>query len=103
MIAVHSEMDPQVRQVSDLLDAKFGEVDCYRYNTVSIRARVRDEQFRGKSQSEREAIIEPILEELPEDVREQLILLLLLPPAGPKSDTERLLNAEFEKPEPSQL
>jgi len=103
MSAANPEMDPDVRQVADLLQARFSEVDCYRHNSVSIRARIRDEQFRGKSLSEREAVIEPVLEQLPAKIRDQLILVLLLPPAGPRSDTEQLLNAEFEKPEPDQF
>jgi hypothetical protein len=103
MIATGSTMDPEVRQVEELLQRHFQNVECYRYNSVSIRARVRDDRFRGKSQSEREAIMDEILEELPEEVRQQLLLLLLLPASGPRSLTEKLLNKEFEHPQPSAL
>jgi len=96
-------MDSEVRQVDELLRRHFTNVECYRYNSVSIRARVRDDQFRGKSQTERESLVEAILDELPEEIRQQLLLLLLLPASGPKSLTEKLLNVEFEHPQPSRL
>ena len=103
MIAKDAATDPEVREVERLLQASFKDVECYRYNSVSIRARVRDDQFQGKSQAERESLIDAVLDQLPEEIRQQLLLLVLLPESGPRSLTEKLLNREFEHPQPSQL
>jgi len=56
------------------------EVDVYRYSPVSVRARVIDPDFRGKSRSERHRTVWPLLYQLDEDNLSELTMLLLLPP-----------------------
>lgn len=73
---------------------------AYRYNPASIRVRVVDESFRGKSRPEREAMVLPLLQKLSEDVRADVTVLLLLAP----DEVERsMMNLEFEEPTPSRL
>jgi hypothetical protein len=102
MIAAQTT-DRDARQVEQLLQSSFDDASCYRYNSVSLRARVRDRKFTGIAQSQREEMVEPILDRLPTDLRDQLLLLLLLPENGPETLSEQLLNQEFENPTPTRL
>ncbi|HEX4132539.1 MAG TPA: hypothetical protein VHZ24_21080 [Pirellulales bacterium] len=70
---------------------------AYQYNSVSIRARVIDETFAGKSMDERDAMVKPLL---PDDVDDNMTVLLLL---SPDEIAESLMNQEFESPRPSRL
>lgn len=56
------------------------EADVYRYSPVSVRARVIDPDFRGKSLSERHRTVWPLLAPLDEDALGELTMLLLLTP-----------------------
>jgi stress-induced morphogen len=73
---------------------------AYRYNSASIRVRVVDEAFRGKSRPERERMVLPVLEQLPEETLSEVMILLLLAPEELDDD---LMNLEFENPSPSRL
>lgn len=100
----------ETRNVEDVIRrAGFGNVDAYRYNSASIRVRVIDEQFEGLSVEERDALIEPILEQLPDQTQADILNLFTFSPseldANQRSNSLRsqLLNAEFENPSPSML
>ena len=50
----------ETKAIEKLLRKHFDRVDAYRYNSASIRIRVIDERFGGKSQSQREQMVHPI-------------------------------------------
>ena len=58
----------ETRRVEEILREEFPNTDAYRYNSASIRVRVIDHRFEGKSTEERDAMVEPILEKLPEAI-----------------------------------
>jgi stress-induced morphogen len=93
------------RQVEDVLRKVFPNTDAYRFNSASIRVRVIDPQFEGKTTEERDAMIEPLLEQLPEPIQRDIMNLLTLSPSETSSSFNRksLVNLEFEDPSRSML
>ena len=90
-----------VKQLEKYVAAHPGaEVDLYRQNSASVRVRVVDPAFRGKSRSERHKVVWPILRELPEEVLGELSMLVLLPPE--EKDTS-LVSLEFDDPRASRI
>ena len=89
-----------IAAIKNALKPKFAEVKAYRYNSASIRVRIIDGRFGGHSRPEREELILPLLEQLPEDVQSDITMLLLL---TPDEMSGSLLNLEFEDPSPSML
>ncbi len=71
------------------------EIDIQRLNSVSIRIRITDPDFKGSDLVERDSQLWRILEKLPEDVLSQISLLLLFTPEERKKS---LANVEFERP-----
>ena len=92
------------REVESALRRAFPRTDAYRYNSASIRVRVVDPRFEGKSAEERDAMVEPLLDQLPERLQADIMNLITIAP-GELSDFNRLslVNLEFEDPSPSQL
>ena len=98
----------ETRMVEELLrGAGFEAVDAYRYNPASIRVRVVDRRFKGKSTAKRDAMVEPHLKKLPERTQGDIISLFTFAPSelqqAEKTPSELLLNVEFENPSPSML
>jgi hypothetical protein len=98
----------ETRQVEDVLrNAGLQRADAYRYNAASIRVRVIDPRFEGLSVEKRDAMVEPHLDQLPEETQRDIISLYTFAPselqATDKFTRERLLNAEFDEPSPSML
>ncbi len=98
----------ETRHVEQVLrDAGFDRVDAYRYNAASIRMRVIDARFEGLATEERDALVEPHLDELPPRTQADIVTLLTFAPSDrepePQTLAQRLLNAEFENPSPSRL
>lgn len=98
----------ETRHVEDVLrQAGFEKVDAYRYNSASIRVRVIDSRFEGCSPEQRDTLIEPHLENLPESTQADIISLFAFAPSDlqqtPKTLRQFLLNTEFEEPSPSML
>ena len=98
----------ETRHVEDVLrGAGFEQVDAYRYNSASIRVRVIDPRFEGLSSEKRDAMVEPILDQLPETTQADIMSLFTFAPSelqqSPKSFREFLLNTEFDDPSPSVL
>jgi stress-induced morphogen len=87
-------------RIESIIAKAFPAVDAYRYNSASIRVRIVDESFRGKSKAERERMVEPFLGTLPDKTQRDITILLLL---APEETTTSLMNLEFEHPTPSQL
>ena len=94
------------RAVEEKLRQAFPQTDAYRYNSASIRVRVIDERFEGKSEEERDAMVEPLLAQLDDPIQADIMNLLTLTPeeAEAKEFSKfSLLNLEFEDPSPSEL
>jgi stress-induced morphogen len=106
MVTPRKKTDRYVKQVRAALQEKYGlqhpnaTIEVYRYNPASIRIRIIDPSFAGKSLVERENIIWPIIESLPENVLTDITLLLLL---TPKERKKSLGSLEFDDPTPSRL
>jgi hypothetical protein len=100
--------DRDTKEIYKVLKNHFPELPddmdkvIYRYNPASIRMRLIDGAFQGKSFGEREQLIEPLLETLPERIRTNITLLLLLTPKEAKNSDD-LMNLEFDKPTGSLL
>jgi len=94
----------ETRKIEALFRAEFPKTDAYRFNSASIRVRVIDDRFEGKSIAEREAMVLPLLEQLPKETRDDVLLLLTLAPSEEKTfNGQALMNREFEQPLPSEL
>lgn len=75
----------------------FADVKSYRHSSASIRLRIRDERFRGLSRVARMEMLEPIIDTLPEETRQDLIFVLPIAP-GEENREFRLMSIEFEDP-----
>jgi hypothetical protein len=92
----------ETRRIERVLAAVFpdAKIDAYRYNSASIRVRVIDPGFARRSLIERERMVLPHLQTLPEDTLAEIMILLLL---TPKETRDSMMNLEFERPTPSRL
>ena len=101
--AWESMKDDDSRRVESVLrEEGFQQVDAYRYNSASIRARVIDSRFEGMSIPDREDLVFPVVETLPKEIREDILLLLTMAPSELRGRNRHLLvNLEFEHPLPS--
>jgi hypothetical protein len=98
----------ETRMVESVLKAGgFDRVDAYRYNSASIRIRVIDPRFESMRWQDRDALVEPYLDQLPEGTQADIISLYTFSPSElvstPKTFREFMENAEFEDPSPSVL
>src|SRR5260370_32433551 len=94
----------ETRKVEKVLRKEFPNTDAYRYNSASIRVRVIDPRFEGKSDEERDAMVEPLLERLPEPTQSDIMNLLTVAPSELRNLSKKsLLILEFEDPSPSRL
>jgi stress-induced morphogen len=95
------------RRVEDVLRKHFKQVDCYRYNSASIRVRVIDPRFEGKPREKRDEMVEPHLDQLPPETQRDIVTLFTFAPSElartPTTFREYMLNTEFEDPSPSML
>ena len=102
-----SKRTAETRMVEDLLGKHFQQADSYRYNSASIRVRVIDSKFEGKSREDRDAMVEPYLDQLPADTQKDIVTLFTFAPSELQRTAtplrEHLLNTEFEDPSPSML
>jgi len=106
MAGTSRKNDRSIRALLDALGAGYGtkharaKIEAYRYNPGSIRVRITDPDFHGLTEVERENAVWPILENLPDDVRSEISMLLLVTPHEPAAS---LVNLEFDDPSPSRL
>src|SRR5665213_1865173 len=92
-----SKKTKETRKVEALLRKEFPKTDAYRYNSASIRVRIIDDRFEGKSTEKRAAMVEPLLKQLPETTQADIMNLLMLAPSEANSFSRHsLMNAEFE-------
>jgi hypothetical protein len=73
------------------------KVDVYRQNEVSVRVRVIDPDFKGKTLGERERQIWRIINQLPSEVASEVTMLVLMTPGEARKSQA---NYEFEHPTP---
>jgi hypothetical protein len=93
----------ETRRIETVFRTEFPRTDAYRFNSASIRVRVIDDRFEGKSIAEREAMVLPQLKKLPKKTRDDVLLLLTLAPSEQGTfNNQILMNLEFEQPMPSQ-
>ncbi|MCC6126536.1 MAG: hypothetical protein IT426_16370 [Pirellulales bacterium] len=94
----------ETRHAEEIMRRHFESADAYRYNSASVRVRIIDPRFKGLSREERDDLVEPILELLPEDTQSDIMNLVLLYP-GEEGESFRanMMNAEFEHPLESML
>jgi hypothetical protein len=81
------------------------QTSYYRRNNVSIRLRVIDPSFQGLTQTARSERVEGWIEKLPDEIAQNITLMLLYTPqelTNPIS-TQAFSNLEFEQPTPSLL
>lgn len=76
------------------------EIEAYRRNSASIRVRIVDPDFAGKDDLQREDVVWQVLDNLPEEVRSDITMLVLITPA---EVADSLASREFQDPTPSQL
>jgi hypothetical protein len=94
----------ETRRVESLLRKHFPGTDAYRYNSASIRVRIIDNAFVGKTDIELEKMVDPILGRFPEELESDITLLLTLTEDETKTFNKHYLtNLEFENPRPSGL
>ena len=98
----------ETRHVEEFLrKASFQQVDAYRYNIASIRVRVIDPRFEGLSIEKRVDMVEPYLDQLPEETQQDIISLFTFAPSelilAKKPTRQFMQNMEFEEPGPSEL
>ena len=95
---------PEIHQIESLIRANgFNDCEAYRYNSVSLRLRVRDARFQGLSRVARMQLLEPVLKQLSDEILQDLIFVLPIAPAEEASVGYGPMNFEFEHPRPSTL
>jgi len=105
-MAAAKNPDKTVNTIEEKLRAEYcgqhpqARVDVKRYNSVSVRIRVIDPDFATVSRTERDNVVWAILDSLPDKVRADITLLVLLTPSEAKTS---IMNLEFEDPLPSRL
>jgi stress-induced morphogen len=82
------------------IEHPLAQIDIYRQNSVSVRVRVIDPNFAGKTKVERSKEVWRYLDTLPEDTLSDLSTLILLAPEETKMSFS---NFEFNDPIPSTL
>ena len=97
--------DPLLNEVQDVFGAyrerhKTSRVDVYRHNAASIRVRIIDPAFRGLDRVQREAKVWTLMDQLSDDARSDVSVLLLITPEEKQTS---LMNLEFEDPTPSRF
>lgn len=92
----------QIVKVLEKYDEKYSRarIETYRQNSVSVRIRVINPDFKGMSRSQREEEIWTFLDQLPEEVAQEVSLLLLYTPEEAK---KAFANMEFDDPIPSRI
>lgn len=78
-----------------LTKAGFERAEAYRYNSASIRVRVIDSRFEGMPDEQRDALVEAVLDKIPEErTRGDILLLLTLAPSEMPDEIDKLPEAE---------
>ncbi len=97
-VAPRKTKDQDAQLAESVLLREFPTSECYRYHSLALRARIIDGRFRGLSQVARSELVEPLLDQLPKEIQEDLFFVLLLAPEEVGTSAK---NSEFENPKPS--
>ncbi len=91
----------ETRLVEKVLREEFPNVDAYLYNPVSIRVRVIDPRFAGKSNHRRDAIVDRHLQKLPEEIQNKIMRLFAFTPKELEIPSLHhwFINQDFEAPD----
>ena len=100
MIRQADQRSRDAKSVADALRAKFPGVQVKPFGMASVRVRIIDRRFVGKSKVQRERLVAPLIDRLPEDVQSGITVLLLLAPGEEQASA---MNFEFEHPSRSTL
>lgn len=97
--------DSKVRDITETLAPYLrlhpkARIAAVRQNSVSIRIRIIDPDFQGKNRVDREPEVWALLKELPDEVFQNITMLLLVTPKEAKNS---LASQEFDDPIPSRL
>ena len=80
--------------------AGFTDVQAYRYNSAVIRLRIEDSRFKGLSRVARMQSLEPLIDQLPEEIQDDLIFVLPIAPGEENTPTPYgLMDFQFRDPE----
>jgi hypothetical protein len=98
-------LDANLKQIVEVLRGYAArhpnsDIEAYRHDSVSVRVRIVDPDFEGKSRSDREEEIWGLLDQLPDEVASEISLLLLL---TPKEAQRSFASDDFDNPIPSRL
>ncbi len=102
-VAAKKEQDRTTQLIYRRLKKRFPNLPeeiskvVYRYHLKAYRIRLIDPIFAGMSESEREVVVDDILDSLPEKAQRWITLLLLLTPEE-ANDSSELMNLEFDDP-----
>lgn len=97
--------DADIRRLLEVLEAykkahHRADIQVHRQNSVSLRIRIIDPDFKGMDRVDRDDAVWKFLEQAPPDVQSQVTFVLLLTPEETKKS---FANMEFENPIPSNL
>jgi hypothetical protein len=97
--------DPILRQIVNALGEyekarPRAEIEAYRQNSVSVRIRILNPEFAGRTRAQREEEVWAVLNNLPEEAVAEISLLLLLTSEEAKNS---FASSEFDDPIPSRL
>ena len=96
----------KTKEIEDKLRAEFlpehprAKISVYRYNSWSIRIRIIDSHFEGKTIAERERDVLPIIRDMSDYAQDRITMLLLI---TPEESNRSLLSLEFDDPKPSSI
>lgn len=101
----HGKSDAVIEKISETLrayetDHPLAEIALYRQNSVSVRVRIIDPDFRGQDRVERSEIAWEYLDRLPDEAHADISTLILL---TPEETATSFSNMNFEDPIPSDL
>ena len=98
--------DAALCQIEHMLRDSYGRahpsatIEVRRQNSVALRVRIIDDAFEGRDFAERDQQVWPLLERLPDEVFEQITMVLLL---TPDEKSQSMASWEFDHPVPSML
>jgi stress-induced morphogen len=83
--------------IESLLRRQFEDATVRRTNSLMLRVRIIDKRFRGLSKVARHEMVEPLIDQLPTELQEEIYFVVLLTPDEVAGSS---MNEEFENPTP---
>lgn len=87
------QQSDDIALVESVLRTKFPNTTARRPNSLTLRVRIIDERFRGLSKVARHEMVDPLLDQLPAELEEDIYFVLLLTPEEVATSS---MNEEFE-------